>query len=512
MPIKAFCTAFLTGLSSILFAQPGFVFSPASLPNGQYGAAYPHQIITVTGGKPPYKFSVSKGNLPEGISLSGGGELSGTPAAAGIYTFTITAKAKSGGPGPSSGSQDYTLSIDPAPLTITANDASMNYGGPLPTLSLSFKGFVQGDNTASLITLPTVTTTATASSPPGVYPITASGAADPNYTISYFFGTLTVHGTVIHVTADPITKQYGATDPPLTYTVTGLPAGINLTGRLSRTSGENVGSYPIMIGTLSAGGNNSISFLGNNFTITRALQQINWDQRLSIGCNASTQVQLTATATSGLPITYTVSDNNIATIAGNLLTLLKPGTAVVTAAQSGNANYTGAADVSDTVLYQSASLISEHWDDVLFFDNSSGDYVAWQWYKNDSLIAGATNSYYSETPLDGQYFALATDKNGQQIQTCTLDITPGTTVTGGIKVFPNPAARSTSVTVTCNYAVNSLQGAVLEVADMTGKVFIQVLNVQPTTQVSMPPATGIYIINLLLASGQKTSVNVLVRN
>jgi len=43
-----------------------------------------------------------------------------------------------------------------------------------------------------LTTPPTVTTTATTSSPAGTYPITASGAASPNYTMSYVDGTLTV--------------------------------------------------------------------------------------------------------------------------------------------------------------------------------------------------------------------------------------------------------------------------------------------------------------------------------
>ena len=38
-----------------------------------------------------------------------------------------------------------------------------------------------------------MTTTATAASPVGTYPITASGAAGPNYTITYAGGTLTVN-------------------------------------------------------------------------------------------------------------------------------------------------------------------------------------------------------------------------------------------------------------------------------------------------------------------------------
>ncbi|HEV3412424.1 MAG TPA: MBG domain-containing protein [Puia sp.] len=512
---KAICIAFLTGLSTMLFAQPAFVFSPTSIPNGQYGAAYPRQKITVTGGSPPYTFSISKGSLPTGMSLSANGVLSGTPGAAGTYTFTVTAKEKSGGrheQGPDSGDQDYTLVIDPASLTVTANNASINYGSPLPTLSFSITGFVNGDNASSLNTPPTITTTATASSPPGTYPIAASGATDPNYTINYIPGTLTIHGAVILASANPATKQYGTADPPLTYIVSGLPNGVNLTGSLSRSPGENVGSYPITIGSLTAGGNYTISFTGNNFTITKAAQQITWIQTLSIGCSASSIIQLDATASSGLSVTYTISDKSIATISGDILTLLKPGTAVVTALQSGNGNYTAAEAVSDTVLYQSTSLISQHWNDVLFFDNSSGDYIAWQWYKNDSAIAGATDPYYSETPLDGQYFVIATNKDRQQIQTCILTITPGTAIPAGVRVFPNPAARGTSVTVVSNYSADALQGAILQITDMKGLGLRRIANVQPSTQVTMPSEAGIYVIDLLLAGGQKTSVNVLVRN
>ena len=51
---------------------------------------------------------------------------------------------------------------------------------------------MNGDTSASLTTPPTLSTTASAGSPAGTYPITASGASSPNYTITYVPGTLTV--------------------------------------------------------------------------------------------------------------------------------------------------------------------------------------------------------------------------------------------------------------------------------------------------------------------------------
>jgi hypothetical protein len=66
------------------------------------------------------------------------------------------------------------------------------------------------------------------------------------------------------------------------------------------------------------------------------------------------------------------------------------------------------------------------------------------------------------------------------------------------------------VTITCNYSNSALQGAVLQIIDLTGRVRQQLTSVQPSMQVAMPSETGTYIIDLLLASGQKASLNVLV--
>lgn len=511
-------TAFLIAfLHFSLVAGPGLTISPATVPDGQYGSVYKGQTLKATGGMMPYTFSVTGGVLPQGIALSSAGVLSGTAGAAGSYSFTVTVKDHSGGPaGPKTASQNYTLVIDKAALKITANNASMTYGGPVPALTVSYSGFVNGDNSSSLTTQPTITTTATAASPPGTYPITASGAADANYSFSYTSGTLTIGGATLVVTANAQTKSYGAADPVLTYTVTGFKNGDNsslLTGSLSRTAGENVGRYAITRGSLNAGGGYSVNFTGNYLTITQASQHIVWTQSLMVGCNSSMQIPLTATASSGLPVSYSVSDPGVATVSGNMLTLVHSGTAVVTATQAGNANVAPAAALTDTVVYQPASLIQQHFTDALYFDNSSGDFVAWQWYKDGDAVAGATDPYYSETPsLNGQYYVIATNKQGQQIQSCTLSITGGAPIPGGIKVQPNPVTGGARATVACNYSGTALQGAILEIIDINGRVRQQITGVQPSMQVTMPSDAGIYIINLLLAGGQKASTNVLVAN
>ena len=120
-----------------------------------------------------------------------------------------------------------TLNVTPAPLTIVASDQFKVYGAALPTLTASFAGLVNGDTPASLATLPTLTTTATAAShvTGSPYAITASGAVDPNYAISYVGGSLGITPAYLTVTADDQSKVYGAALPTLTASFAGFVNG-----------------------------------------------------------------------------------------------------------------------------------------------------------------------------------------------------------------------------------------------------------------------------------------------
>jgi len=85
-----------------------------------------------------------------------------------------------------------TLSITPAPLTITASNAAIVYGAAIPAFTATYTGFVNGDTAAGLTTPPTLTTSATSTSPVGIYAINGSGASSSNYTISYVPGILVI--------------------------------------------------------------------------------------------------------------------------------------------------------------------------------------------------------------------------------------------------------------------------------------------------------------------------------
>src|SRR5207253_5870271 len=61
----------------------------SGLPEGRTGNAY-DAAFTASGGTQPYTWTVSQGNIPQGLALSqNGGDLAGMPGTSGSYAFTI---------------------------------------------------------------------------------------------------------------------------------------------------------------------------------------------------------------------------------------------------------------------------------------------------------------------------------------------------------------------------------------------------------------------------------------
>lgn len=144
-----------------------------------YGEADPALTWQLTGG------SLVSGDSFTGSLMRAAGESVGAHA---ILQSTLTAGTNY--------NLTYTgadLTISPKGLMVTADDKSKTQGLENPALTARYDGFVNGENTNALTTQATLSTAADANSPAGTtYPITASGAAAANYTISYVAGTLTV--------------------------------------------------------------------------------------------------------------------------------------------------------------------------------------------------------------------------------------------------------------------------------------------------------------------------------
>jgi hypothetical protein len=165
---------------------------------------------------------------------------------------------------------DGTLTINKAPLTITAKSYTIKQGEALPEFEVTYSGFKNGEDESVLTTKPTITCKATADSEPGDYEITVSGAEATNYAMNYVAGKLTIvkKNTVV-IVANNQSTVYGNAIPELTYTVTeGEADGVpELTCEATQTS--PVGTYTIHIskGTLK---NDEIKLIDGTLTINKA--------------------------------------------------------------------------------------------------------------------------------------------------------------------------------------------------------------------------------------------------
>lgn len=230
----------------------------------------------------------------------------------------------------------------PAPLTVTVQNNEKAYGAPVPVSGANVSGLRFSD-TVNVVTM----TTATASSPVGSYPITAtvSGADTFKYDITVLPGTLTVVPARLHITAKNVAVVYGQTPAqPTAYLLTGFangdPSSI-VSGApvltTNVTSTTPVGVYPIgvQVGTLSApnyqfsttaSGEGSVTVYKAPLTIRPANVTIHagdplpaFTYVLTGFVNGDSQT----TATTGAPVLTTTAPNN--TTPGRYYIVAEPG-------------------------------------------------------------------------------------------------------------------------------------------------------------------------------------------
>ena len=109
---------------------PLVTLSPTVLPPASLGLAYNQTIAVSSGGPRQYTFSVTPG-LPDGLTLSTAGVLSGVPGQTGSFTFTVTATDAFG----CATSRAYTLGVCTAlivaPAALPPATAGVPYGQAL---------------------------------------------------------------------------------------------------------------------------------------------------------------------------------------------------------------------------------------------------------------------------------------------------------------------------------------------------------------------------------------------
>ena len=139
-----------------------------------------------------------------------------------------------------------SLTVSPAPLTVSAANATRVYGDPNPVFTGTISGIKNADNITA-----TYASVATAGSPVGTFAIVPT-LADPtaklgNYSVTSNNGILTVTPVPLIITAANAKRIVGDPNPAFTGTITGLKNGDNITATYSSaaTPASPAGTYPI---------------------------------------------------------------------------------------------------------------------------------------------------------------------------------------------------------------------------------------------------------------------------
>ena len=155
---------------------------------------------------------------------------------------------------------------------------------------------------------------------------------------------LTVNPLPVTVNLSNLLQTYDGSPKPVTvtttpgdkaYSVVYTPSGVPV----------NAGSYPVTVTITEPNHSGSAS---GSLTIQKAAQTISFAALDPVLDNAA-PFSLTATASSGLPVSYGSSNALVATVSGGTVTVIGLGTTTITATQTGDTNYNAATAVPQTL-------------------------------------------------------------------------------------------------------------------------------------------------------------------
>jgi hypothetical protein len=295
------------------------------------------------------------------FAASGPCTTSGTTTGVGLCTITASAPATSTY---SAASVTQSFSVLPAVIKVTAASPTIAYGAQIPTLTYTLSGFVNNDPTSVVSGTAALSTTATATSTGGSYPITVSTGtlAATNYSFLFVPGTLTIQpasqaaltlnaGTSLTYNQSEILSVSGGnTGLAVTYTVTGNSGGSCSVGSGQLTATSGTGSCTVS--ATMPGNNNYNSVSSNSVTVSLlpASQTITFTAPPPAAAAYNTSFTVAATGgASGNPVTF-ASSGACSVTAGTT-----PGTATYTM-NSSTGTCSAIANQAASTNYAAASL------------------------------------------------------------------------------------------------------------------------------------------------------------
>jgi len=250
---------------------------------------------------------------------------------------------------------DQTISFDPLALK--------KFGDPDITLMATASSGLAVNYSSSNTSVATVSGSAVSIVGVGESTITASQAGDGVYNAApNVWQALTVDkgDQVITFNALP-DKIFGDVNFDLPATASsGLPVIYSSsTPSVATVSGNTVTVVGVGTTTISAAqpGNSNYNFASGviqELTINQASQTITF-ANLPSRRILDADFDLSATASSGLPVSYSSSDMGVATVSGTTVSIIGVGNTTITASQGGDGDYEAASDVLKTLLVNKES-------------------------------------------------------------------------------------------------------------------------------------------------------------
>jgi hypothetical protein len=392
-----------------------------------YGAANPAFTSTITGALNGDTFTITYSTTATATSPVGNYPIVPTVSgsAAGNYTVTTT---------------NGTLTVSPAVLTVTANNATRSYGTANPVFTGTTSGLVNGDTVTT-----TFASTAVTNSPVGTYPIvpSVSGAALSNYTVNAVNGTLTItqNPSSLVINVNSASRSYGAPNPAFSGTVTGVIPGddVVVTYVTAATATSPAGNYAIGANVSGTSAANYIATIHPGTLAITPVATVTTIATSGSPATFGTNVTFTATVTAASGVvsgtvnfldgatvlgTGTLNSSGVATFSSTTLTV---GSHSITAAFQTNTNFTASSAALTQVMTAPAGSFTISASPATQFIKGAGATVYQVTLTSVGAFAGQINLACSGLPADASC-TFASNPTLTAGGTATVAMTVNTTV------------------------------------------------------------------------------------
>lgn len=175
-----------------------------------------------------------------------------------------------------------------------------------------------------------------------------------------------------------------------------------------------------------------------------------------------------------------------------------PRMAIVTISGTGVASKT--ITVTQATLYTLTVNIAKKWSDVVICDNSTNQFIGYQWYNNDKAIKDAVQQfYYQPNGLSGRYYVEAFNANGERGFSNLIDIS-SIQQSKSLNIYPNPANIDEKITVEMKLSQKELNGSSITIYSVNGETIRKMNNLQDRMTLQFNKQ-GTYILQLLSKEG-----------